>query len=469
MKIQKEVALKRVAGPFVHPPFPNLQVPPLGFVPKKDGDMRLIHHLSYPENMSINDFIDPEACSVHYSNIDQAAEMISKVGKGAYLAKTDIKSAFRLLSVSPSDFGLLGFRFQDKYYFDKMLPFGSSINCALFDKFASFLHWLTQKYSQNDLIIHYLDDFLFCGSPNTFTCHNSLNVFKSICSDIGVAIAHDKTVEPTQVLTFLGIELDTVNMTMKLPLEKLNQLHGEIQYFLKAKKVSLREMQSLIGLLNFACKVVAPGQAFCRRLINSTIGITKQQHRIRVTKNIKADLKVWESFLQSYNGISVISSQPWIHNNTIQLLTDSSGGPYGGIGIYFMGKWAYGPWPNSWAEQGITRDMNLLELFPVVVAITLWQSHFANSMLVFHIDNMSVVHIINSLTSKWDRVMNLVRKLVLICLKSNVCIKAICIPTKQNFIAYSLSRFQWVMRRFRRLAPQAVLWHTPLPSHIWEM
>ncbi|XP_061194309.1 uncharacterized protein LOC133202483 [Saccostrea echinata] len=377
MKIQKEVALKRVAGPFVHPPFPNLQVSPLGFVPKKDGDMRLIR-LSYPENMSINDFIDPGACSVHYSNIDQATEMIAKVGKGAYLAKTDIKSAFRLLPVSPGDFDLLGFRFQENT---------TLIKCYLLGL---------------QLAAHYL-------------------------TNIGVPIAHDKKVEPTQVLTFLGIELDTVNMTMKLSLEKLNQLHGIIQYFLKAKKASLREMQSLIGLLNFACKVVASGRAFCRRLINSTIGITKQHHRIR----------------------------PWIHNNAIQLFTDSSGGPYGGFGIYFRGKWAYGPWPNSCAEQGITRDMAFLELFPVVVAITLWQSHFANSMLVFHIDNMSVVHIINNSTSKSDRVMNHVRKLVLIYLKSNVCIKALYIPTKQTFIADPLSRFQW--GRFRRLAPQADL------------
>lgn len=65
------------------------------------------------------------------------------------------------LNVSPGDFDLLGFRFQGKYYFEKILPFGSSISCAFFDKFATFLHWLTQKYSHNNFIIHYLDDFLF--------------------------------------------------------------------------------------------------------------------------------------------------------------------------------------------------------------------------------------------------------------------------------------------------------------------
>lgn len=45
---------------------------------------------------------------------------------------------------------------------------------------------------------------------------------------------------------------------------------------------------------------------------------------------------------------------------------------------------------------------------------------------------MSVVQVINQSTSKSERFMNLIRKLVLICLKSNMCIKASHIPTKQN-------------------------------------
>ncbi|XP_062609590.1 uncharacterized protein LOC134271400, partial [Saccostrea cucullata] len=103
-KIYKEVSLGRVAGPFIEPTFPTLQVSPLGLVPKKDGDYSLIHHLSYPESASINDFIDLEQSSVTYSTIDDAAAIIAKLGRGAFLAKSDIKSAFRLLPVNSTDF-----------------------------------------------------------------------------------------------------------------------------------------------------------------------------------------------------------------------------------------------------------------------------------------------------------------------------------------------------------------------------
>ena len=465
-KINKELALHRIAGPFRTPPLPNLQVSPIGLVPKKDGDMRLIHHLSYPDGNSINDFIDQSACTVQYSGIDDAASFIALLGRGCLLAKSDIKSAFRLIPIHPADFELLGFKFQGLYYFDKMLPFGASISCSLWNHFADFLHWVTNQFSKNPFIIHYLDDFLFCGPPLSSQCATTLQTFRTMCSELGVPIAEGKMVEPTTHLVFLGISFNTLNMTMSLPPEKLHTLREAIQAVLQAKKVTLKQLQSLLGLLNFACRVVAPGRAFCRRIIDSTVGVKKQHHKIRVTINMKHDLLVWTQFLQHYNGISVINITP-LDDYSIQLFTDSAGGEKGGFGVYFNGKWAWGVWPTHWSTLGITRDMTFLELFPVIVALTLWHQHFQNTKLLLHIDNMSVVHIINNSTSKSPRVMSLVRKLVLLTLQHNIQVHATHIPTKLNYIAYSISRSQWA--RFRRLAPGAEQQPTPVPHHLWNI
>jgi hypothetical protein len=75
--------------------------------------------------------------------------MINRIGNGGKLAKTDIKSAFRLLRVSPSDFDQIGFSFDNKFYFDKCLPFGASISCSLFEKFSTALHWFTEQKTGN--------------------------------------------------------------------------------------------------------------------------------------------------------------------------------------------------------------------------------------------------------------------------------------------------------------------------------
>ena len=67
------------------------------------GLFRLIHHLSYQSGSSVNDFIDSELCSVNYTSFEVALEMLAKLGNGALVAHLDIKSAFRLLPIHPSD------------------------------------------------------------------------------------------------------------------------------------------------------------------------------------------------------------------------------------------------------------------------------------------------------------------------------------------------------------------------------
>lgn len=101
---------------------------------------------------------------------------------------------------------------------------------------------------------------------------------------------------------------------MSLPSDKLHKLKSVINSFLSAKKVTLQELQSLIGLLNFACKVVAPGHAYCRRLINATIGISKPHHRIRLNNNIKQDLRIWQISLQSIMVFLLYEPNFWIVN-----------------------------------------------------------------------------------------------------------------------------------------------------------
>lgn len=63
-KINKEILLGRIAGPFSAPPYPNLHTSPVGLVPKSDGGWRLITHISHPQGSSINDGISPQFCSV---------------------------------------------------------------------------------------------------------------------------------------------------------------------------------------------------------------------------------------------------------------------------------------------------------------------------------------------------------------------------------------------------------------------
>lgn len=140
--IAKELSRGHTAGPFLSPPLSPFHCSHLGAVPKKDGTFRIILDLSSPSSMSINEGICKDDFSVRYSSFDDAVNMVARLGKTAFLAKVDIKHAFRLCPVRPSQWGLLGYEWQGCYFVDTRLPFGCRSSPFLFNAFADLLCWI---------------------------------------------------------------------------------------------------------------------------------------------------------------------------------------------------------------------------------------------------------------------------------------------------------------------------------------
>ncbi|XP_060127970.1 uncharacterized protein LOC132591759 [Zootoca vivipara] len=464
-KIDKEIALNRIAGPFEAPPFPNLHLSPLGIVPKKaPGEFRLIHNLSHPKGSSVNDMIPPELCSVKYASLDQAVEIVRKFGPGALLAKCDIESAFRLLPIHPSDFWLLGFQFEGAFYFDKAMPMGCSVACAAFESFSTFLEWALRFRTGLEGVTHYLDDFLLSGASNTGDCVALLQAFAALTKELGVPLAGEKTEGPTTRLTYLGILLDTVAQTSSLPPEKIVKLKGVIEEVLSVKKVTLRQLQSLLGHLNFACRVVAPGRPFCARLNKRTVGLRSPHQHVRLHQGEKADLRMWLEFLNDFNGVSLWQDVLTLHND-FQVNSDAAGSL--GFGLFWNGRWCAQRWPPAWQGTAITRDLTFLEFFPIVVAVHLWVEDFRDHRICFWSDNHAVVDVLAKQSSRSPRVSALLRAVVLQCLRFNIAFTARFIPGLSNDIADALSRFQ--MERFWSLVPDAQTQPEYFPERLWNL
>ncbi|KAM9294537.1 uncharacterized protein PAF06_018723 [Gastrophryne carolinensis] len=198
------------------------------------------------------------------------------------MAKTDIESAFRLLPVHPDSLYLLGCFFEGGYYVDRCLPMGCSISCAYFEAFSSFLEWVVKERAGMGSVTHYLDDFLCVGPAGTRICHLLLSTMLDVFGVFGVPVAHDKTEGPATVMKFLGIEIDTVGRLCRLPRDKIEDLVGGLEGALGVKKVTLVQLQSLLGKLNFACRVLPMGRVFTRRLSIATAGVREPHHFISI-------------------------------------------------------------------------------------------------------------------------------------------------------------------------------------------
>ena len=95
-------------------------------------------------------------------------------------------------------------------------------------------------------------------------CTNALKAFLDLLADIGLPLSADKTVGPTQVITFLGVELSTIELMASLPSDKIVQYIDEIEHFLCLEKATLKQVQAVIGQLQWANAVVVPGRPFLR-------------------------------------------------------------------------------------------------------------------------------------------------------------------------------------------------------------
>ena len=89
-------------------------------------------------------------------------------------------------------------------YNDKTLPFGLHSAPKVFSVIADVIQWiLIQKGNRN--IIHYLDDYILVAKEK-----DEADYQKSQLVELGVPIEPSKLKGPSQCLSFLGIEEDTV-------------------------------------------------------------------------------------------------------------------------------------------------------------------------------------------------------------------------------------------------------------------
>lgn len=459
-KLEKERVAGRIAGPFEECPFPDFRISPLGLVEKKQaGQFRLIHHLSYPrgKGLSVNDGINKDSVAVSYAGIEEAIAKMKSTGRHFFMSKTDMKAANRMVPIHPNFYNLQGFSWQGDVYFDRCLVMGCSQSSAIFERISTSLEWVAKNKLNCSEVVHILDDFLFI-EPSETACLHSLNNFLRFCTEVGIPIAEDKTFQPSPIMEFVGITLDSLRMEARLPESKITKCIELLEIFLGKTTCKKKELESLIGYLNFCCSVVLPGRAFLRRLISLMLGTKEPFMYISISPEVKADLRMWLNFVQNFNGRCLFLNDRFLSSSALSLFTDAAASS--GYGAIYGSYWLYGLFPKSWSIFNIT----FLELYPIVVAVNVWGHLWKNHCITFHTDNLALVYILNRQTSKDKDIMKLVRHLVLACLRYNVSFQSSHIIGIKNTEADCLSRQQ--VEEFKRLRPQSRTTPSPVPPHL---
>ena len=165
------------------------------------------------------------------------------------------------------------------------------------------VEWILLNKSNISFVCHILDDFLIIEpappSPSHYqACQVSLSSMLLTLRNLGTPVALNKTQGPDNVLEFLGIILDSDKMEARLPLDKVERIQAaSLASFESRKSCTLKELQSLIGTLNFACQVVPPGRPFLQRIVELTSNVPQPHHHIKLSSGLFKDLKTWKTFI----------------------------------------------------------------------------------------------------------------------------------------------------------------------------
>ena len=151
-----------------------------------------------------------------------------------------------------------------------------------------------------------MDDFLFLALT-ILRCNYLIQQFLALCNKIGIPIAQDKTEWASELVTFLGVLLNGRLFVLSIPLEKRQKAETLPRTMIEHNKVTVKELQTLCGYLNFLGKAIYPGRAFTWRMYSKYAGLVdiksssskvvglkyqpKQYHHVKVDWEFKGRLQ----------------------------------------------------------------------------------------------------------------------------------------------------------------------------------
>ncbi len=446
--IESNLSIGRVIGPWSAPPCPEFVSSPLGaFQRSRNGKVRTIHDLSYPPGLSVNDHIDPEQFSLSYITVDEVARACAQFEEPPYLAKSDLTNAFQHILVNPKYWHLLGFSWKDQFYAYACLSFGCRAAPKLFDVFARALEYMAIERGSSSLTWHFLDDTITCA-PTRQECQRSIEIFNQTARLAGFTLQDSKCTDASQVIEFLGIEIDTVSQTLSITNERMTEITQELQVWLGRRVCTKRELLSIVGKLAFAARVVRAGRTFLRRLIGLSKSVRCLHFKIKLNKAARADFSWWLKCIRSHNGVTIFP-RVWHDEECKAMFSDASNQA---MGIVYINKWTVYPYTGEMASIKDT-PIHYRELMAVCVGIATFASELRDSKVILWVDNQAICQAINDGTIRCDLSMNLIRSMYYTLSMYNIECQARYINTLDNVAADALSRLD--MDRFRQACPQA--------------
>ena len=158
----------------------------------------------------------------------------------------------------------MGYVFENNYYFDCTLSMGSCSSARCCQCVTSAIVYIFTEHGY--FAINYLDDLGGVDTPDR--AEEAFHHLLHIMHMAGLKESPEKSCAPSTRMVFLGIEVDTILLLLRIPAEKWAEIQLALKNWANKVKATKKQVQQLAGQLNFACKCVKPGRIYLSRILN---------------------------------------------------------------------------------------------------------------------------------------------------------------------------------------------------------
>ena len=439
--VETELAKLGMTGPFDLSPRDKVMLSPMMTLHKKPSALRPVFDASFGlyslnKNTPERTYHESEY-EFSFPRIDDLADRIAELGPKCFLWKRDLSRYFLQLKIDPLEYDKLGFVWRGKLYFFTSFVWGT--------RHAGYAgQWLTSAVSfihaQSglDLIsciffcLNYADDF--CGCELEFS-RSGLSFIKlgQLLSDIGLSESKAKACPPSQVMTYLGVSFNTIDMCMHVDSDKRVELKSELRKWSKKTVATKTDLQSILGKLLWVSKCVKFSRVFVCRIIAEVRKLQKQTQKTVLSREIRKDFLWWDKFLEVFSGVEIIIPP------TVCLSVLGDAYPQGG-GSWNPNRLQY--FSMRFPEYLCSPEtpIHIKEFIIVILCVRLWGQDWSGQRIAIFCDNESVCDVCHYQKPKDPEMQKLLREFLFWVCKYNFCPILQKITTSDNHIADYISR-----------------------------
>ena len=421
-------------------------ISPIFTVPKKDGSLRMILNLK-----KFNIHVEYQ----HFK-MDSLQSAVQLMRSECYMASVDLKHAYYSVAMHKEDQKYLQFQYRGKLFQFSCLPMGFASSPRVFTKLCKPVYATLRR--KGHIIVGYIDDS-YLQSTTFEECEENVQDTVNLFTKLGFVVNFEKSMLiPCQKVEFLGFELDSVQMTVKVTAKKRQKIIDLCTKIRGKNFARIREIASLIGKFVSASNGVEYGPLFFKEIeIEKNIALKQQAGNfdgvMKVTDGIKICLTWWIDNLHTQ--VKKIEHR----EPDIVMFTDASNI---GWGASTGKKCTNGQW-NDWERE---LHINALELYAVLYGLKSLCDDLTNVHVKVRVDNMTALHYITKMGGvKSSRCNKVAKKIWLWCMHKNIWLSVAFIKGKENVEADQLSRVfdertEWMLNRevFQEIV---LLWGRP--------